>query len=79
MEHVGLVMDDLAAARRLFHDKLALPVADYPDSPDGPALAVKAGGTVVRVASPQSVDARMGRASATWHSRSARWRVRANA
>lgn len=61
MEHVGIVMEDLAAARRLFHDKLALPVADYPDSPDGPAFAVKVGGTVIRVASSQSVDARMGR------------------
>ena len=61
MEHVGIVMEDLAAARRLFHDKLALPVADYPDSADGPAFAVKVGGTVVRVASSQSVDARVGR------------------
>jgi catechol 2,3-dioxygenase-like lactoylglutathione lyase family enzyme len=61
MEHVGIVMEDLAAARALFHDKLALPVADYPESPDGPAFAVKVGKTVVRVASPRSVDASMGR------------------
>jgi hypothetical protein len=61
MEHVGIVMEDLAAARKLFHEKLALPVADYPDSKDGPAFAVKVGKTVIRVASPQSVDSRMGR------------------
>lgn len=61
MEHVGIVTGDLPAARRLFHEKLALPVADYPDSRDGAAFAVKVGGTVVRVASPQSVDAQMGR------------------
>jgi catechol 2,3-dioxygenase-like lactoylglutathione lyase family enzyme len=61
MEHVGVVMEDLAAARVLFHEKLALPIADYPDSEDGPAFAVKVGKTVIRVASTQSVDARMGR------------------
>lgn len=61
LEHVGVVMDDLVAARRLFHDKLALPIADYPESADGPAFAVKAGKTVIRVASPQSTDAQMGR------------------
>lgn len=61
MEHVGIVMEDLAAARKLFHEKLALPVADYPESKDGPAFAVKVGKTIIRVASPQSVDARMGR------------------
>ncbi len=61
MEHVGVVMEDLPAARRLFHEKLALPIADYPESGDGPAFAVKVGKTVVRVSSPQSVDARMGR------------------
>ena len=61
LEHVGVVMDDLDAGRRLFHEKLALPIADYPDSLDGSAFAVKAGKTVIRVASSQSVDARMGR------------------
>lgn len=61
MEHVGVVMEDLDAARRLFHEKLALPVADYPASEDGPAFAVKVGKTVIRIASSQSLDARMGR------------------
>lgn len=62
LEHVGVVMDDLDAGRTLFHEKLALPVADYPNSPDGPAFAVKVGKTVIRVASSQSVDAGAGRA-----------------
>lgn len=61
MEHVGLVMEDLAAARVLFHEKLALPVADYPESKDGPAFAIKVGRTIVRVASGQSIDSQMGR------------------
>ena len=61
LEHVGIVMDDLDAGRRLFHDALSLPIAEYPTSADGPAFAVKAGKTVIRVASSGSVDARMGR------------------
>jgi len=61
MEHVGVVMDDLNAGRKLFHEKLGLPIADYPESDDGPAFAVLAGKTVIRVASSRSSDARMGR------------------
>jgi len=61
LEHVGVVMDDLDAGRRLFHETLALPIAEYPDSSDESAFAVKSGKTVIRVASALSVDARMGR------------------
>lgn len=61
LEHVGVVLEDLDAGRRLFHEKLALPVADYPASEDGPAFAVKVGKTVIRFATNDSMDARMGR------------------
>src|SRR5665213_460267 len=61
LAHVGVVMDDLDAGRRLFHEKLALPIAEYPDSAGGPAFAVRAGQSIIRVASAQSADARMGR------------------
>ena len=45
--HVGVVMDDLDAGRRLFHEKLALPIAEYPDSAGGPAFAVKVGESII--------------------------------
>jgi catechol 2,3-dioxygenase-like lactoylglutathione lyase family enzyme len=61
VEHVGVVMEDLDAGRRLFHEKLRLPIAEYPSSADGPAFAVKAGGTVIRVASTSSTEAGIGR------------------
>ena len=61
LAHVGVVMDNLDAGRRLFHEKLALPIAEYPESAGGPAFAVKVGQSIIRVASSQSVDARMGR------------------
>jgi hypothetical protein len=61
VEHVGLVMRDLDAGRRLFHEQLRLPIAEYPGSPDGEAFALKAGDTTVRVASMDSSEARRGR------------------
>jgi methylmalonyl-CoA/ethylmalonyl-CoA epimerase len=61
LSHVGVVMDDLEAGRQLFHEKLALPIAEYPDGTGGPAFAVKVGQSIIRVASKQSVDAGMGR------------------
>src|ERR1700730_6624876 len=61
VEHVGLVMRDLDAGRRLFHEQLRLPIAEYPGAPDGEAFALKAGDTTVRVVSMDSSEARRGR------------------
>jgi catechol 2,3-dioxygenase-like lactoylglutathione lyase family enzyme len=61
VEHVGLVMRDLDAGRRLFHEQLRLPIAEYPDSADGEAFALKAGDTIVRVVSIESSEAGRGR------------------
>ena len=61
LEHVGVVVRDLWAARRLFHETLRLPLAEYPSRGSGVAFAVKAGGTVIRVASEDSPEAQMGR------------------
>ena len=61
IEHVGLVMRDIDAARRLFHEHLRLPIAEYPKSADGEAFAVRAGGTTLRVATSDSAEAKCGR------------------
>lgn len=60
IEHVGVTMKDLDAARRLFHETLRLPIAEYPEKEAG-AFAVKAGNTVIRVVDTQSNDAKHGR------------------
>jgi len=59
IEHVGVTMKDLRAARRLFHETLRLPIAEYLDKED--AFAVKAGNTVIRVVDAQSNEAKHGR------------------
>lgn len=61
MEHVGIVMEDLAAARKLFADTLRLPVVDYPDSADGRAFAARVGQTTIRVVTPAAQEASVGR------------------
>ena len=61
MEHVGIVMEDLAAARKLFAETLRLPVVDYPDSADGKAFAARVGQTTIRVVTPGAPEASVGR------------------
>jgi catechol 2,3-dioxygenase-like lactoylglutathione lyase family enzyme len=62
IEHVGVVMRDVAAGRKLFHETLRLPVAEYAGSNDGPAFAFKAGNTTIRVVGDDANEARNGRA-----------------
>ncbi len=64
-EHVGLILDDLDAARRLFHETLRLPVTEYPNEQGRSAFAVRAGGTTIRVASPAALESK--RARRGWH------------
>jgi catechol 2,3-dioxygenase-like lactoylglutathione lyase family enzyme len=61
IEHVGVVMRDLDGARRLFHETLRLPIAEYPGKADSSAFAVKAGNTVIRVTGTESNEAKHGR------------------
>jgi catechol 2,3-dioxygenase-like lactoylglutathione lyase family enzyme len=59
IEHVGVTMKDLQAGRRLFHETLRLPIAEYPGK-EG-AFAVKVGNTLIRVIDEQSKEAKHGR------------------
>lgn len=61
MEHVGVVMEDIASARAMFERTLRLPVVDYPISVDGPAFAARAGQTTIRVVTPAALEASTGR------------------
>ncbi|MGE0151534.1 MAG: VOC family protein [Reyranellaceae bacterium] len=58
LEHVGLAMKNLDGARKLFADKLRLPVAD---SPAGDGFGVQAGGTLLRVAQDDAPQHALGR------------------
>jgi catechol 2,3-dioxygenase-like lactoylglutathione lyase family enzyme len=60
IEHVGVALEDLAAAREMFGSKLRLPVVDYSDDKTG-AFAARAGGTTIRVVSQDAPEAALGR------------------
>jgi methylmalonyl-CoA/ethylmalonyl-CoA epimerase len=61
IEHVGVVMRDVAAGRKLFHETLGLPVAEYAGSNDGSAFAFRAGNTIIRVVGNDAHEAKNGR------------------
>lgn len=61
LEHVGIIFDDIEGARHLLRDIFKLPEARCSNSPDGPAYAFRAGGTVLRVVTPHVPDAAIGR------------------
>jgi methylmalonyl-CoA/ethylmalonyl-CoA epimerase len=61
IEHVGVVMRDVAAGRKLFHETLGLPVAEYAGSNDGAAFAFRAGNTIIRVVGNDAHEAKNGR------------------
>lgn len=61
IEHVGVVMRDVTAAQKLFHETLRLPMAKYAGSGDGPAFAFKAGNTIIRVVGEEAQEGKAGR------------------
>jgi len=57
LSHVGLVVDDIEGARRLFEEIFALPGAGYPDEE---AYAIRAGDTILRLVPPHFPEAAVG-------------------